>query len=321
MATGNGQQAAQAPAREESQLALFKRTVIDVTADKVRGFLGNGELTLPADYVPENAMKSAWLMLQEVKDRNSNPALSVCETSSVASAMLDMVVQGLNPMKKQCYFIVYDKHLACQRSYFGDMAMAMRADPRIKDFSYSVIYEGDEFSINILHGQKEIVEHKQSFKNMSNATIAGAYAEALDENNRPISGKTEIMTVEQIHQSWKKSKTNPFDDKGNLKPTSNHAMYPVEYAIRTVIRKLCKPIINKSSDSELLKETMRRSEDDADRAELAEKMKAEANQGPVLEVVARPVQALPEVGQKDATDTITDKVEEAEHTATGKAPF
>ena len=63
-------------------------------------FITSGELRLPADYSPENAMKSAWLMLQETVDRDKKPALQVCTRESVYNALLGMAVQGLKPRQK-----------------------------------------------------------------------------------------------------------------------------------------------------------------------------------------------------------------------------
>lgn len=106
-----------------AQLALVKRDTVDVVAEKVRQFQERGEIHFPANYSPENAMKSAWLLLQTVQDKNYKPALETCTKDSIANSLLDMVVQGLNPAKKQGYFIVYGTKLTFQRSYFGTMAV------------------------------------------------------------------------------------------------------------------------------------------------------------------------------------------------------
>jgi recombination protein RecT len=37
--------------------------------------------------------------------------LQACTRDSIANALLDMAVQGLNPAKKQGYFIAYGKQL------------------------------------------------------------------------------------------------------------------------------------------------------------------------------------------------------------------
>jgi recombination protein RecT len=271
-------------AKQESNLALFKRTVIDVTVEKVRGFIENKQLRLPSNYSPENAMKSAWLMLQEKTATNGKPVLEACTQASISAAMLNMVVQGLNPIKVQCYFIAYGTVLACQRSYFGTMAITKNVEPKVKDFAFAVVYEGDTFSYSILNGRKSVVEHVQSMANIHKDKIVGAYAMALGEDDKP--WKTEIMTIDEIHQSWKQSKVNPFGNDGKLNPSSTHGKFPADMALRTVINKLCKPIINASSDSELLRETMKKTEDLVDQVIVEEEIEEEANTGPIIEIGA-----------------------------------
>ena len=107
-----------------SNLALIKKDTVDVVAAKIRQFQERGELQLPPNYSAENAMKAAWLELQEVKDKEDRPALSVCTRDSIANALLRMAVQGLNPAKNQCYFVAYGKKLVLMRSYFGSMHVA-----------------------------------------------------------------------------------------------------------------------------------------------------------------------------------------------------
>ena len=96
-----------------NQLAVRKET-IDIVTARVREFQNKGELYFPSNYVPENALKSAWLTIQETEDKNRKPALEVCTKESIANALLSMVIQGLNPDKKQCYFIVYGNKLQLQ---------------------------------------------------------------------------------------------------------------------------------------------------------------------------------------------------------------
>ena len=285
MATDNGKAGTAAPAaKQESALAIFKRTVIDVTVDKVRGFIENKQLCLPSNYSPENAMKAAWLILQEKTATNGKPVLEACTQASISAAMLNMVIQGLNPVKTQCYFIAYGTSLACQRSYFGTMSIAKNVQPKVKDFAFMVVYEGDTFSYSVSKGQKTVERHTQELANIKKDKIIGAYAMALGEDGNP--WKTEIMTIDEIHQSWRQSKANPFGNDGKLNPSSTHAKFPADMALRTVINKLCKPIINASSDSELLRETMKKTEDLVDRVIVEEEIEEEANTGPIIEIGA-----------------------------------
>lgn len=252
------------PAPTTDRTPAKKPNVVVQTQAMINGFLNKGTLALPGDYSPENALKSAWLILQTVQDRDKRPALEVCTEASIINALLDMVIQGLNPAKKQCYFIVYGKSLTCQRSYFGDQALAQRVDPGIEIFS-GVVYEGDEFSIEIARGRKS-VSHKQKLENIDNDKIVAAYCGIVDANGEELG--TEVMTWEQITQSWGMSKTyNPGQ--------GTHGDFPDQMALRTVIRRRCKPIINKSNDA-LLREAVQRQEMnsvdasiDAEAAELA----------------------------------------------------
>ena len=114
-----------------TELALIKKDVVDVVGKKAQEFVSRGELHLPPNYSVENAMKSAWLILQNTVDKDKKPVLQNCTKDSIANALLDMAVQGLNPAKKQGYFIAYGRQLVFQRSYFGTMAVTkLEAGPK-----------------------------------------------------------------------------------------------------------------------------------------------------------------------------------------------
>ena len=235
---------------EQNQLAIIKRDVVDIVSAKINEFTNSGELHLPEDYSAPNAMKSAFLILQDTVDRNNHPALEVCTKNSVANALLSMAVQGLNPDKKQAYFICYGTSLTCQRSYFGSMALAKRADPTIEDFPAEVIYEGDKLSYEIVNGKKIITLHEQTFANVNKDKIIGAYAMVMGEGGEVKS--TCLMTMDEIKQSWKQSKMKPVNNDGTIKAGSTHEKFTADMAKRTVINKVCKPIINSSSDAQLI---------------------------------------------------------------------
>lgn len=274
----------QAPAKQESQLAIAKRTIVDVVAAKVNGFIANGELNMPKDYSVNNAIKSAWLILQVTEDKNCHKALEVCTQNSIANALLDMVVQGLNPGKNQGYFIVYGKSLVFQRSYFGSMAVAKTVNQKIDDFAFAVVYKGDTFRYGIKNGKKIVSVHEQDIENIDKKLIVAAYCIALDKNGDPF--KTEIMTFEEILQSWKQSKMNPVDANGNIRADSTHGKFTADMALKTVINKCCKAIINASSDNTLLLDRVNKNEELADRAEIEMVIEEEANKGPIIEVEA-----------------------------------
>src|SRR3972149_1794165 len=81
----------------------------------------NKEIVFPPNYSPSNALNSAWIKLIETK-KDGKPITEHCTQGSIANALMKMVVQGLSPVKNQCYFIPYGDQLNFQRSYQGSIA-------------------------------------------------------------------------------------------------------------------------------------------------------------------------------------------------------
>ncbi len=259
-------------------LALVKKDTVDIVAARVREFQERGELHFPANYSPENAMKSAWLILQEVKtgkESGYKPALEACTKNSIANALLDMVVQGLNPAKKQGYFICYGKNLVFQRSYFGTMAVCKNVTGA-RDVFAQVVYEGDGFEYELKGPRKVVSTHKQKLQNVNKDKIVAAYCTIEFGDGRP--DYTDIMTIDQIKASWEKSKMNPGSKD------STHSKYAEEMCKKTVINRACKAYINSSSDSNLLIESFRRADEESAVSEVAEEIAENANQGEVIDV-------------------------------------
>lgn len=256
--------------KTQSSTALAQKEPSNVTvkvAQQVRGYIDKGTLHLPRDYSPENALKSAYLALQEVRDSSGKLALESCSQASIMNALFDMVVQGLNPAKKQCYFIAYGQQLSCQRSYFGDMALAQRACPGIQIYA-DVVYEGDELVLSKRLGRTIVERHETNLQNFDGKRIAGAYCGVIDANGEDLG--VVVMSWDQIQKSWSKSKT--YKPSGN----SPHNEFPDQMALRTVIRRRLKPIINASGDSMLMQSVMRQELESAE-AEIEEEMEIEAN--------------------------------------------
>lgn len=264
-----------------TQLALVKKNVVDVVSQKIREFQGNKELMLPPGYSPDNAMKSAFLILQNTVDNQKNPVLQSCTQNSIANSLLDMVVQGLNPAKKQCYFIAYGKNLVCMRSYHGAVAVVKSLCGAVDVFS-QVVWKGDEFEYSIERGNKGVVTHKQKLENVGKDPLAVYCIIEFPEGRE----YTDIMTMDQVRNSWKKSKMNPNKDG------STHKEFPEEMIRRTVINRACKKYINASSDNALLLERFNRAEGVVAEVEFKEEVSENANAelidigtGEVLEAV------------------------------------
>jgi len=146
---------------------VVKKETVDFVATRVREFENNGELTFPANYIPQNALKAAWLILQETQNMDHKYVLDFCTKESIANALLGMVVQGLNPDKKQCYFIAYGTKLTLQRSYFGSVAVAKMVNPNIETIFGEPVYEGDEFEYSKVRGRDVITKHNQKIENVN----------------------------------------------------------------------------------------------------------------------------------------------------------
>lgn len=252
--------------------ALTVRDVCKPVEESIKKFQETGELRFPADYSPENALKSAALILQETQDRNKRPVLEVCTRASITSALLSMAVQGLNPDKKQGYFIAYGDKLVFQRSYFGSMALAKRVDPTITDIYADVVYADDGFEYAKKRGKTIITSHTQRLANIGKGKIIAAYATVLRGEDET----SAIMTMEEIEQAWQQSPTHPLDEQGNIKASSTHGKFTAEMAKKTVLNRACKPIINASSDATIVK-YVREQDDAATQAEVKQEIAEHAN--------------------------------------------
>lgn len=274
---------------ENTQLAILKKDVIDVVAGRINYFISKGELHLPADYSPDNAMKSAWLILQEAVDRDRKPVLQTCSKESIANSLLDMVIQGLNPSKKQGYFIAFGNKLTWLRSYFGTIAVTKQVRSDIQDIIPEVVYEGDTFKYKIVRGKKEITEHEQALENIDGKKIKAAYCLVINYDGEVV--KTEIMTIEEIKQAWKQSQLHPVDEKGQIKAGTTHDKFTADMCKKTVVNRCCKPIINSSNDSHLFRESINRTSEIVTDAEVEEEIAANAN-SEVIDI--SPMEELPE---------------------------
>jgi len=237
--TNNG-----APAAANQQVATqkaFQEETVSKVLTRIQAFQAAGELRLPSDYSPENALKAAWLHLIGQVNRDNKPVLEVCSRESIANALLDMVTKGLSPIKKQCYFIPYGNVLKCDESYMGTIAIAKR-EADVKDVNANIIYEGDvfQYALDPKTGRRSVVKHEQAFENIDMDKIKGAYA-IVEFNDGSI--KTEVMTMKQIQQAWGQGAT-----KGS---SPAHKNFPDQMAIKTVISRALKLEIGSSDDSHL----------------------------------------------------------------------
>lgn len=222
---------------QSAQLELVKKDISAQVLARVEIFQKSGELRIPKDYSPENALKSAYLILTDPR----NNLLAQCTKESAANALLKMVVWGLSPLKKQCDFIKYGDKLECTPEYTGNIVLAKRYGG-LKDIKGNAIFEGDtfEFEVDTTTGRKRILKHTQTLESIGSKNIKGAYA-VYEMNDGKMD--VEIMNITQIRDAWNQGAT-----KG---ASPAHKNFPDQMAIKTVINRACKLIIRGSDDSAL----------------------------------------------------------------------
>lgn len=228
---------------ENTNLEVVKKDITTQVLNKVNTFTESGELRLPKDYSPENALKSAYIKLTENAD-GKGALIDKCDKSSIAEALLKMVVYGLTPQKTQVYFVPYGNKLTCVVSYMGNIATAKRYNPNIIDIKARAITKGEDFEFEFKQetGDVVILKHKQTLDSIGSKDIIGAYSLIYYKDGSFEVG--DIMNIEQIKQSW---------NQGAMKGGSPaHKNFPDEMSKRTVINRTCKRLINTSSDAILM---------------------------------------------------------------------
>lgn len=220
---------------QNTQLAEVKKDISVQVLAKIDAFQKSGELKLPKDYNPENALKSAYIILSDPK----NNILEKCNKASIAEALLKMVVYGVSPIKKQCYFIPYGDKLECSVSYAGNIVTAKRYG-NLKSIKANAIFEGDEFEFEVdaITGRRKVIKHKQTLESVGSNKVKGAYA-VYQLNDGSID--VEVMNISQIQASW-----NQGGSKGN---SPAHKNFADQMACKTVINRACKLLISSSDDS------------------------------------------------------------------------
>ena len=237
MANENKQQVtkqpAAAPAQQQvTELQKKQKNISDSVLEMPNAFSPNGE-----GYHAGNAVRMAWLYLQEVKSKDYKPALEVCTNNSIANCLLEMIIKGLSVAKKQCYFIVAGNQLTFWEDYRGKL-MRTKRDTDIADVHAQVVYEGDEFVYTIDElGQYQLVSHKTKLENMDIAKITAAYAIVVRKDGTKY---MELMSMAMIKKSWMQGAA-----KGN---SGAHNNFTDQMCKKTVISRACKVALGSSED-------------------------------------------------------------------------
>lgn len=198
--------------------------------------LSKAGFVMPKDYQYVNAIKASMLVLQELKDKNGKPALEVCTQASVATALFEMCVRGLDASKRTCYFICRADKLCMNESYFGKVLQVKRIYPNF-DPHPVVIHEGDEFvyEIDPTTGCKRLVKHVQKLENIDKDFV-GAYMYLPTANGGQ---DLYIMSRKQILTAWSKSPS---------REQATHKAFSEKMVSKTIVNSGCNMIINSTPD-------------------------------------------------------------------------
>ena len=305
-----------AQAKNEVKKQDVPKGILVTVERNIKAMTESGNIHFPQNYSAQNALNSAWLKIQETKNKDHKFALDVCTKESVATALLNTVILGLSPAKNQVYYIVYGNQLKAAPGYLGQVAATKRLKGVVDVFAQCV-YKDDTLEYIIEDGKKIITKHVQKLENIDNSKIIAAYGTIIytkekdPDQNRPVllSKYSEIMTLAEIKQAWEQSPTHPITDKGNIKADSTHGKFTQEMAKKTVLNRTCKMFLNTSDDSDLLITALKEMTNNIE-PDIEEIIGKEAN-GEVIDItdmdeVKQKVTPTEEVPKEDPQDSPSD---------------
>lgn len=222
----------------DNAIAIVK-DVSDAVMARINDMTDKQELVLPEGYNAGTALRSALLLIQETKDKNGKTALEVCTKASITNTLLNMCIQGLQPSKRQCYFIVYGNQLQLFRSYFGTQAALRRAVPSVGKIVTDLVHEGDdvEFGTSPFGERYAVRVITDPITNIDRPIVYG-FCNIFDLNGNLMAST--LMTWKDIQKSWSKTRSGGQTQKE----------FPEEMAKRTLINRACKHILNSSTEAD-----------------------------------------------------------------------
>ena len=295
----------------EKQGMIMPKNISDSVMNSLTAYESQGSINLPPNYSVGNALKSAWLKFQ------GDPKLMACEPASIANALLDMAVSGLNPSKNQCYFIPMGNKCVLMTSYFGKQC-AVKRIRGVKDIRADVIYKGTGYELTLDEwGNDDITITKPCpLDERASSNIIAAWAKIiLDESIWGTSTFTTVLTLEEIKNAF-----NMGNAKGN---SAAHKNFLGEMAKRSAINRCIKNFLNTRDDEDILIEVINRSAeaDYAERTSTKEAAYTEINARQASEVIDIDVEPIEAPQNTNTSRSASAKnVAEANAHQTEKAP-
>lgn len=230
----------------QKQGLVMPKNITDKVFNTLSVYQSQGTVNFPQNYSVGNALKSAWLIYQQ------DAKLQACDQNSVANALLDMCIGGLNPSKSQCYFVPMGNKCTLMTSYFGKQTMVKRIKG-VKDVRADVIYRDTKYELIVdVFGNDDIqITEPCPLDKRKNENIIGAWARIiLDPEIFGTDSFVTIMTLEDIQNAF---------NMGNAKGASKaHKSFLNEMAKKTAINRCIKNFVNTRDDQDIIIDVLNR---------------------------------------------------------------
>lgn len=230
----------------EQQGLVLPKNITDKVMNTLTLYQQQGTVAFPQNYSVGNALKAAYLIYQ------NDVKLQKCTNTSVANALLDMCISGLNPSKNQCYFVPMGDQCTLMTSYFGKQTMVKRIKGVI-DVRSDVIYRDTGYELTLdMFGNDDIkITVPCPLDKRKAENIIGAWARIiLDSEVWEVETYTAIMTLEDIQNAWSMGSAY-----GKSKA---HQKFMAEMAKKSAINRCIKNFINTRDDQDILIDTLNR---------------------------------------------------------------
>lgn len=105
------------------------KRVINQAISQYTEMIENKVFDLPENYSYKNAIQQTRYLLTKPAESGKNQGKAIvdfCTPQSILQSVMEIAQKGLNPDKKQCYFIPYGNTCTLSVSYQGNVALAKR---------------------------------------------------------------------------------------------------------------------------------------------------------------------------------------------------
>lgn len=234
--------------RRENQTTTTEASqIINQAINQYTSMVEQNVFDIPENYSYKNAIQQARYLLTKPAESGKNAGktiIEVCTPQSILQSVMEMAQKGLNPDKKQCYFIPYGNTCTLSVSYQGNVALAKRSGQDIGDIYGYAVYKSDKFELefDITKGTYKIKTYQPNVNEWKKEDIIGAFAVITDKDGEV--KYTEYMTMEQIRAAWSMGAA-----KGN---SPAHRKFPDQQAIKTVKSRAVKSFVNTADDSDIM---------------------------------------------------------------------